>query len=402
MPHQSYTTSIPGSVYRNGVSESTCSDALYSREFCLGVKRIKPEGWIPPISYYFTRDAYERHAGLLQYNYSVDSGPVHYGDLLTDVVGIGTGTGVESLALLDYVYSSTGIPSSWRDKALIKARLAMKDQDVNLGEAFAERNQTARLLGDTCLKLWKSAKALKRGNFAGAAKALGISKPRPGRRGHSIPQQWLELQYGWKPLLSDVHGAVTALASRDKSKWIITSKGSMKETFDLVYHGPNVASPDYGSGKASGMKGVYVRIDAIPQNDVTIAMASAGVLNPLDVAWELLPFSFVVDWALPVGDYLNSLDALLGYGPTWCSISTFERSRISHTLVGTAWETTAGSTVFHHTYRREGSAHRERVSLNREVLDTVPLPLMPRFKDPASFGHLANGLSLLAQVFGKR
>lgn len=37
-----------------------------------------------------------------------------------------------------------------------------------------------------------------------------------------------------------------------------------------------------------------------------------GLLNPALLWWELLPYSFVVDWFLPVGDVLTSLTAGIG------------------------------------------------------------------------------------------
>jgi hypothetical protein len=37
--------------------------------------------------------------------------------------------------------------------------------------------------------------------------------------------------------------------------------------------------------------------------------ARLGLLNPAEVIWELVPFSFVADWFLPIGDYLSALDA---------------------------------------------------------------------------------------------
>jgi hypothetical protein len=31
---------------------------------------------------------------------------------------------------------------------------------------------------------------------------------------------------------------------------------------------------------------------------------SLGLVNPLEIAWEVVPYSFVVDWFLPVGSYI--------------------------------------------------------------------------------------------------
>jgi hypothetical protein len=35
-----------------------------------------------------------------------------------------------------------------------------------------------------------------------------------------------------------------------------------------------------------------------------------GVLDPLSVAWEVLPFSFVADWFIPIGTYLENLNQI--------------------------------------------------------------------------------------------
>ena len=37
-----------------------------------------------------------------------------------------------------------------------------------------------------------------------------------------------------------------------------------------------------------------------------------GLLNPISVAWELVPFSFLIDWFVPVGNYLDSFTDFVG------------------------------------------------------------------------------------------
>jgi hypothetical protein len=357
---------------------------------------VKPEGWLAPLPYSFIRDCYERHNGRLLYHYNINNGPEVYTNDWTGCIGVGTATGIETLGYLNAIYVPSGVPDSWKDQAIVKARLAMKDQDVNLGLAFAERNQTARLVGDTARQLAGAMKRLKRGDFRGAGRKLGIDPGRPKTK--TVASRWLELQYGWKPLLSDVHGAAEALAKRQAGDWVVTGKGSKREAINVEKILGTVSSVGYGLGVARGTKGVYVRIDAIPQNDLLLSMKSVGVTNPAVIAWDKLRYSFVVDWFLPVGDFLDSLDAMLGYGPTWCSISVFERSVVSHRLLSSTWST-GTSPKYNHTHLREGSGRRERVSLTRTVSTTVPLPLLPRFKDPVSLSHMANGLALLRQAF---
>jgi hypothetical protein len=207
------------------------------------------------------------------------------------------------------------------------------------------------------------------------------------------------LQYGWKPLLSDVYGAVSALKERKTSDWAVTAKGRanrnipLSASFEDAYEFMKWSV----SGKAS--RKAYCRIDAHPTNEVLISLNRVGVLNPLLIGWELVPFSFVVDWAWPIGNYLNSLDAMLGYGKdSWMSTSLLCRGD---------W----GISVSSHkpleyfggdgSYSASGSGSKNVVILKRSASQGVPLPHLPSVKNPAGLTHMANGLSLMAQIFGK-
>lgn len=369
-------------------------------EVTVSVDRRKPKGWVPPTPYSYSRRSYVLPNDALYDVYYGNSAStrVRSFHVTGNVFGFDTGNG--PIYGLGQTYVPQGVPSSMRDKAIVKARLSMKDQDVNLGVAFAERNRTAMQLGDTAMSLARAFTALKKGDIAAAKRALGV-KDRKGARGGSLTKKWLELQYAWKPLLSDVYGATEALAKRQNSDWKITGKGSSREAIK----GENRINPSRttaiqrGNGKVKGTRGVFVRIDALPQNDLLLALRSLGVTNPLEIAWEFVPYSFVVDWCLPIGDYLSSLDAMLGYGPTWCSISTLEKYSNKFTLESTPpFSTTPWP---YNEVTRRGVAFERYVSLSREVSTSVPLPSLPRFQDPVSLGHMANGLSLLTQAFSR-
>lgn len=400
MPRQSFITSIHGSCYRNGILDSTCSDSQFCQELVSGVQRKKPEGFMSPTAYYFNRDRYERHNGTVYFHRTGGGAAELYGDVYSGVVGIGTGTSIESRALLDGVYKETGIPPAWMDKAIIKARLQMKQQDLNAVVAAAELNKTAVMVGGIATQLSKAGLRLLAKDVKGAARELGVLPPRGKPRGSNITDAWLQLKYGWEPLLQDAHGAAMALAGRPGSDWMVTGKGTVRENIRVVNHvDADQTIAAYGVGSATGTKGVQVRIDALPENNMLQVAASLGVTNPGVVAWELVPFSFVVDWFLPVGAFLDSFDALLGYGQPWCSISTFERFHVEHRLVDSDWTSGDPSNPFSNEWVRSGTARREYVYLKRSADTFVPLPSLPRLKNPASFGHLANGLALLASVF---
>lgn len=393
MARSNFSTTLPSIVTLNG-KVSLVPDANVATESSSGTQRRKPTGWLPPTSYTFSRDRYDRHEGTYRYQYSLNFNPWNTVTDASGCIGALPGGVFNSRNTLNALYTPQGIPQSWIDQAVQEARLNMKDQDVNLGQAFAERNMTARLLGDTAFSIARAAMDLKKGRWKQASRRLGITNPRQPK-GSTFTNKWLELQYGWVPLLSDVHGACDALAKRDKSDWRVTGKGSRKEAIHVSRIPTDVRVSDYGLGKVTGDRGVFVRIDAVPENDLTRSLSALGLTNPAVIAWELVPFSFVADWALPVGDWLSSLDAMLGYGPTTCSISRLERFTATHKLFPSERDVDN----YRHRYSRSGTGSRHYVRLNRTVSNSVPLPTLPRFENPLSLGHMANGLALLSQVF---
>lgn len=391
MPRPNTNVVINGTVRRTDNNNPGPSWVVLSRsatETLSGTTRRKPNGkFINPTSYSLSNKVVIAANGMVSTtNRSTGSvtrynGPVGTrGAVLTDPNAF------------DAVLTESGlvVPPSMRDQALIKARLAMKQQDVNLGVAFAERKRTADLVTTTATSLVKSLRNLRRGRWRQAWRDLGTSGPEP--RGRSIPQKWLEMQYGWKPLLSDVYGSVDALARRDNSDWRVTGKGSVRVNLGnakSISH-----NPGYTDVSVRGWKGCFVRIDAVPENDMLKALSALGVTNPAVIGWELVPFSFMVDWFLPIGQYLDSLDAMLGYGPATCSISSFSKAEWIVTRSG-------GESP---TLRRAAEcspAYQRRIILSREARTSVPLPTLPRFRDGRSLNRMANALSILALTFGR-
>jgi len=334
------------------------------------IRSRKPTGWLYPTAYFLTNVARRKPVGELQ----LYQGSRFVGHL-PQMGG-------------NHEYMNP-LPGPDEDLAITKALLQLKDQRLNIGVALGEAQATANLVGDTAITLARSYQSLRKGDVRGALDFLGIKKHK-GRLSPNSSKAWLQLQYGVKPFLSDVHGAVQHLAERAQESryWRQTVKGSdrVKDSGSVVdgYYYPKRISYHRESG-------VFVRLDYTPGNTFLSSMGQLGITNPLSVAWELVPGSFVLDWLLPVGDYLSVLDADLGWKFHSGSISTFSkcRSTESATLGGYV---TGGSFT---------GSHRRTV-LYRKVLYDSPLPKSPSFKNPVSLGHMANGLALLTSVFSKK
>jgi hypothetical protein len=287
-------------------------------------------------------------------------------------------------------------PGNLESLAVIKALQALKGQNVNYAQAFAEREQTARLFSD-CVR--RIAKTVRRYKHARPKDWLRVLRRGGAPEGRKVPQSWLELQYGWKPLMQDVHGACSDLNNRERSQdaYHATVHGRTKERHHFA---------DFASCSQTAASGVnldvslsfdcLVRLDYQLDSPVVATLNQWGITNPVSLAWELVPYSFVVDWFVPVGDYLSCLDADFGWTFLAGSVTKFTRyteqgvsARNGVTPAGIRY-VIAGSPALMNT---------KMVYMGRETYDSSPLPRFPGFKNPLSTGHIANAMSLLVSAF---
>ena len=282
-----------------------------------------------------------------------------------------------------------GFSAGLRSRAEVGALLKLKDQSVDLSVMFAERKRTADLIAASFGAVIKGYSALRRGNVRGAMNALGLSG-RPPRMPADLGGKWLALQYGWKPILSDVHGACEALSYKeDANGYRVTVRKVEKEEWEEEYFLDTGPSFCPFRQEIRYHRSVRVVLNYSPNNWEQIKFASLGLTNPAHTAWELIPFSFVVDWAIPIGDWISSLDAASGYEFLGGTL-TDRRFHISRYLSASQFN---GKNTSHIT---GGRIFRKRVE--RHVYPSSPIPTLPRLKNPWSYGHAANAAALLAVV----
>lgn len=254
---------------------------------------------------------------------------------------------------------------------------------VNYGNSVAEANTTLRHLGGALKDLSKAYFALKRGDVGAMARALG-KKP---HRGSSPANAWLEYQYAWKPLFQDIHGAVDDLTQGlpKRGAYFSVVRNVRKDASS----GDVVVNPRYtvtGSGSYSIRCKVYARMG----NEQLANLSTMGLVNPLAVAWELMPYSFVVDWVLPVGNVLNAITAPMGLIPLGHTIAHRVTADWSFkTDVPEGW---AGSLT---------PASRSIKAFHRTAGSGFPLPRL-YWKSPWSGSHVTSALSLLTNLAKSR
>jgi hypothetical protein len=182
---------------------------------------------------------------------------------------------------------------------------------ASMGVNLAERRQAMDMMSRRILQLYQVAKAIRRGHLDTAWEFLGLptSDPRVKgwrRKSRSFGSTWLEYHFGWEPLVKDVYTACEILSREFSNK--PTAVASLSSDSWSVPADTNGVSKSYDRRTVTRMSAL-VRV-----SNPNLALASQmGVTNPAVLAWEVVPFSFVVDWFVNVGDFLQSFTDFAGF-----------------------------------------------------------------------------------------
>jgi hypothetical protein len=251
---------------------------------------------------------------------------------------------------------------------------------------------------------------LRRGNISSAISRV---KGKPVSRSHvkrfqrsygvnpakAAGNAWLELQYGWLPLIGDVYQAAQLLAyvSQREKNLVCTIRVSARREAEEVnvqpaspYPGANVVFDEIRKWTEQKRLVFHYRLQ-----DEGLQVASLlGLTNPLEIVWELVPFSFVADWFIPIGDFISNASALHGITPLDYSLGrkvdlTFkaENFRFSGEI--------GGLDVY-------GAGESRLVKIQRDVYQGAP---PNQFDSKVSFDmsarRITSGIALLSQQLSR-
>lgn len=305
-------------------------------------------------------------------------------------------------AIVGLIVDNDFTPPSSRDHARLKARALtrLKDQQLDIGMALATRKQTVDLLASTAAQLVRAYSAARRGKWAQAARELGIrNSVRPGTK--SASSGWLQLQFGWMPLVNDIYGAYGLLQRGPKSEGDLVvlrvkdqDSGVVDSTENYYPYGSQ-----YGGGKLKVRK--LYRRDLKQSfwyklNSAALFEAqSSGLTDPAVVVWDLVPFSFVIDWLLPVGQFLRNCTADVGFDYLGGSQTYFERRSVD-VEVGEVITPSGGGYQEHRVFF-EGGGTSSSFKMERVPLAAPGAEMY--LKNPFSSFTVITSLALLTQRF---
>lgn len=282
----------------------------------------------------------------------------------------------------------------------------IRSSSVSVPTIIAEAGKTAQMVFKTATSLAGCYRSLRRGDPVAAARALGLTSRQSFNKkflqdyGRDASQAaangWLALNYGWKPLLRDIHDSAKALADiqhKDYSRQFFATGHASSRSSGAV-------SSPLGTSRRVSTHSVkygmcYTMNDGKPPVEQIL-----GLVNPLEVVWELIPFSFVVDWFFPIGNYLQQLGAWSdrSHSLVWCYRTDFGEYEQSWVLSNSSSSIRGTGEII--TSSDEWYATGHAITWERS-LTGVPTPQIPRFKNPVSLSHAASALALLSSAFGR-
>lgn len=198
-----------------------------------------------------------------------------------------------------------------------------------------------------------------------------------------LAQARAEYAYGWKPLASSIVGLGEVLRKPPNDAWIkVRGKGSEKENKGVSYN------DSYSRERRVINTQYFCTIEGyfVPLSSSLLAnLARISSLNPVSIAYEALPYSFVVDWFIDIGGWLRNVESAFVYG------ASFKGGRVSQ---GHRSKSDLRDEIARSDYRSYQTAYSQQVCFTRTPLGSMPMPRFPTFKMNFGLERTLNALAI--------
>jgi hypothetical protein len=260
-----------------------------------------------------------------------------------------------------------------------QVRVSLKGDVVNLAVAMGQYRETADMLTGALQTFCRGVKGL-----AGRKSPKAWLKQQLKSPSKAAANTYLQWTYGVSPLIQDINDSIKALKLASAIDPVIS--GKVRKTFKQKFEktersallGNLIPQVAYRGRRELRCKADWLCV--LKNTELLSTLGAYGFTNPLSVAWELVPYSFVADWFANTGDFIASLDNLIYVRELWVqpnTSATYERIVPVHSGYGR----------YFHQYRSR--------SLPTKISPVVNLQYHPSL----SARRLLNAAALTRQLF---
>lgn len=223
----------------------------------------------------------------------------------------------------------------------------------------------------------------------------------------ALSDSYLEWRFGWRPLVIDIADAYAGLTNRNRMQSTAPCHGNATGQELLNSH---VGAPTFGfDSKMILSESTYITYSYWINGAIRLNLNRSGnipVLQSLQLstlndfavtAWDLLPYSFVVDYLVNVGDIINALTFPFS-DLTYCCATekTVITGKSSLSLVKVA---DSGGVVWNSQSLNPANSMSEIVKVSRARLQSLDLIPSVRFALPSSFRPYENVAALISSNY---
>jgi hypothetical protein len=266
-----------------------------------------------------------------------------------------------------------------------------------MGVTIAEVNQSFGMISRRATQLTTAVNAIRKGDFGSLTGALGLSykderarrvwtNAGPKARVRDSSSHLLEYTFGWVPMVNDVISAAKVISSTPET---LSVRGRRQDRVTIV-EGPNPGPYSYFHTDINVIRKIQIGgVVSITNPNLDLANRM-GLANPVQLAWQVIPYSFLVDTFFNVSQFLGRFSAMYGrtFTEGYCSGSA---EAISQGEIRTM---DGGTLVDSLSLRSVGKQFSRRAPF------LLPIPTaLPEFKLPVSnlLGRATTSVALLLQ-----
>lgn len=304
------------------------------------------------------------------------------------VTAFDVGRGSMNSSLTNTSWVHTGVDPIARAAAVLSFHSDLAGSKVDIMTTLVQTKSTLSTItnaGNDFLALFSASRDKKYAQLNTILASRGKRKltPKRQRKLNSLApdKRWLELQYGWKPLIGDIRTALEEIANNRAQPTLLVARGIASYT---------PSRSNLSAEITSGIGTEKLKCYYLLKDDGSLRKAAQWNLgsNLLLTAWELVPYSFVLDWFVPFGDLFTQVSSAKGL----------------HFVSGTRTRWLKATTTFKSVQRVSASPvwvdiHRvireETFYMQRDVLTSTPYTYIPPISWDLSTTRFISAVALI-------
>ncbi len=210
----------------------------------------------------------------------------------------------------------------------LQARLLnkVKSHSFNLGVSLAEVEKLSQTTLSSIKTLTYGMLDLYHGRFTAFARRFGTSPPSYAHQkklyAKDISGRWLEMHYAVLPTINDAYEAAMAFEALSSGPRRVTVRASKRTAYQTLVD---------STWTVGLIKGIARRQYTYEAYEELAFARQIGLGNPASILWERIPWSFVIDWFIPIGTYLELIGQIPFLKGRFCRSDSLEENWAGYT-----------------------------------------------------------------------